>query len=55
LVLFDPAKVTDRATTLRPDLLSEGIARVWVNGQLVFDAGKATGARPGRVLRRSRK
>ena len=55
LVLLDPAKVTDRATTARPDLLSEGIAKVWVNGRLVFDGGKATGAHPGRVLRRASK
>jgi N-acyl-D-amino-acid deacylase len=55
LVLFDPATVSDRSTTARPDLLSTGISRVWVNGSLVFDAGKASGARPGRVLRRAGK
>jgi N-acyl-D-amino-acid deacylase len=53
LVLFDPATVTDRSTTARPDLLSEGIAKVWTNGRLVFENGKATGAHPGRVLRRN--
>jgi N-acyl-D-amino-acid deacylase len=52
LVLFDPATVMDRATTQAPHLLSAGIARVWVNGQVVFEAGEATGKRPGRVLRR---
>lgn len=52
LVLFDPAKVMDRATTSDPHALSTGIERVWVNGQAVFAEGKATGMRPGRVLRR---
>lgn len=52
LVLFDPATVTDRSTVAQPALLSEGIAKVWVNGQLVFADGKATGTHPGRVIRR---
>lgn len=52
LVLFDPEKVIDRATTSDPHALSAGIERVWVNGQAVFAEGKAAGNRPGRVLRR---
>ena len=52
LVLFDPGKVIDRATTSDPHALSTGIERVWVNGQAVFAEGKATGIRPGRVLLR---
>ena len=52
LVLFDPATVADRATTREPHLVSTGIARVWVNGQTVFQDGKTTAARPGRVLKR---
>ncbi|MBS0591139.1 MAG: D-aminoacylase [Proteobacteria bacterium] len=52
LVLFDPATVADRATTSDPSALSAGIARVWVNGNLVYRDGKSTGAHPGRVLRR---
>jgi len=51
LVLFDPATVVDRATVEDPTALSEGIVAVWVNGRQVFADGKATGARPGRVLR----
>jgi N-acyl-D-amino-acid deacylase len=54
LVLFDPAKVIDRATTSEPHAVSSGIERVWVNGRLVYADGKATGLRPGRVLRRTR-
>ncbi len=52
LVLFDPATVLDRATTEDPRALSTGINRTWVNGVVVFDAGRATSARPGRILRR---
>jgi N-acyl-D-amino-acid deacylase len=52
LVLFDPATVVDRATTKDPQAVSAGIEKVWVNGLLVFENGAATGARPGRVLKR---
>jgi N-acyl-D-amino-acid deacylase len=52
LVLFDPARVADRATTTTPHLVSEGIESVWVNGVVVYEGGKATGRRPGRVIRR---
>jgi N-acyl-D-amino-acid deacylase len=53
LVLFDPDKVIDRSTFAHPFDLPEGIEKVFVNGQQVWDAGKATGARPGKVLGRS--
>ena len=55
LVLFDPATVGDRATTQIPDAMSAGIVRVWVNGVQVLNGGKATGALPGRPLRRGKK
>lgn len=51
LVLFDPETVGDRATPEAPHLPSVGIEKVWVNGQLVFDAGQVTGNRPGRPIR----
>ena len=51
LVLFDPAKVADRATTREPHALSEGIRTVWVGGEVVYDEGRPTGRRPGAVLR----
>jgi len=53
LVLFDPATVADRATTDEPHALATGIERVWVNGAVVYAAGRTTGARPGSVLRRA--
>lgn len=52
LVLFDPATIIDRSTTSAPKAMSEGVRSVWVNGQLVFESGKTTASRPGRVLRR---
>ena len=50
LVLFNPATVIDNSTFAEPFKLSTGIEKVWVNGTLVWDAGAATGARPGRIL-----
>ncbi|HQQ97173.1 MAG TPA: D-aminoacylase [Cyclobacteriaceae bacterium] len=51
LVLFDPAAVTDRSTTKKPQLRSAGIDGVWVNGQLVWQDNKPTAAYAGRPLR----
>jgi N-acyl-D-amino-acid deacylase len=52
LVLFDPRTVSDRATPTAPREVSIGIKTVWVNGQIVYQRGAATGMYPGRVLRR---
>ncbi len=52
LTLFDPQRVIDRATYEEPFRYPEGIEYVIVNGQVVLDRGKHTGARPGRALRR---
>ena len=52
LVLFDPGKVADRATIEEPAARSVGIERVWVNGVPVFADSKATGATPGRIVKR---
>jgi N-acyl-D-aspartate/D-glutamate deacylase len=51
VVIFDPLTVRDRATFGEPDLPSEGMHYVIVNGGLVIEQGKYTGAMPGRVLR----
>jgi N-acyl-D-amino-acid deacylase len=51
LVAFDPMGVRERATYADPLHYSEGIPYVAVNGRLVVDEGRITGARPGRVLR----
>jgi N-acyl-D-amino-acid deacylase len=52
VVLFNPDTVIDRSTFADPALLSTGIEKVFVNGVLVWDAGKPTGARPGYVIGR---
>jgi N-acyl-D-amino-acid deacylase len=51
VLVFDPATVRDRATFDNPNQLSEGMDYVLVNGVPVIDAGKMTGALPGKVLR----
>lgn len=53
LVLFDTATVADRATPAAPQTPSVGVRRVWVNGVVVYDGTRPTGARSGRVLRRA--
>jgi N-acyl-D-amino-acid deacylase len=50
LVLFDPKIVVDRSTFEKPQEFSEGIRAVFVNGEAVWESGKAPGARPGKVL-----
>ncbi len=51
IVVFDPEKITDRATFGNPNQLSEGMEYVLINGVPVIDAGKPTKALPGKVLR----
>ena len=51
LVMFDPARVEERATFQKPHQYSEGFDLVLINGQAVVEDGKVTGARPGQVLR----
>lgn len=52
LVLFDPDTIGDRSTILNPRERAVGMVRMWVNGVEVLGPGGATGARPGRVVRR---
>ena len=52
LTLFDPGTVIDRADYQNVDGVSDGILMVVVNGETVWQNGKPTGNRPGRVLRR---
>ena len=52
LVIFDPARIQDRATYTEPLRFAEGIDFQIINGVLTISDGKLTGERPGRVLRR---
>lgn len=53
LVLFDPATITDHGTFTDPVQYATGVKVVWVNGMLVWQNGKATASRPGKILRRA--
>ena len=52
ITVFDAATVDEAATFARPIQPARGIDAVIVNGEPVWQDGKTTGARPGRVLAR---
>jgi N-acyl-D-aspartate/D-glutamate deacylase len=52
LVLFNADAIADRATYQDPNRYPVGISMVIVNGQVVVEDGKHTGALPGKVLRK---
>jgi N-acyl-D-amino-acid deacylase len=51
VVVFDAERVRDLATFDDPNRLAEGMDFVLVNGAVVIEGGKMTGALPGKVLR----
>ncbi|QUW04722.1 D-aminoacylase [Chloracidobacterium validum] len=53
LVLFDDRTIQDTSTYEDPHHFPTGVDAVWVNGSLVFQDGKLTGARPGQPVRRA--
>ena len=50
IAVFDAARVRDTATFEKPHSYAEGVNVVLVNGQVIFENGEMTTARPGRVL-----
>jgi N-acyl-D-aspartate/D-glutamate deacylase len=50
IAVFDPERIRDTATFEKPHQYAEGFSHVIVNGQIVFEKGEMTSARPGRVL-----
>lgn len=51
ILIFDPAKVKDKATYENPHQYAEGMQHVWVNGVQVLKEGEHTGAKPGRFVK----
>jgi dihydroorotase/N-acyl-D-amino-acid deacylase len=51
LAVFDYARIRDLATFEKPHQYAEGISHVLTNGQVVFEGGAMTAARPGQILR----
>jgi N-acyl-D-amino-acid deacylase len=51
VVVFDPAKVQDRATFEKPHQFSTGVRDVFVNGVQVLAKGEHTGAKPGQFVK----
>ena len=54
LVVFDAARIEDKATYSDPHQLAEGVVHVFINGRAAVLDGRPTGERPGRVLLRGR-
>jgi N-acyl-D-amino-acid deacylase len=52
VAVIDPEKFAPRADYVHPRELSAGVSKLFVNGILALEDGKATGALPGRVLLR---
>ena len=50
IAVFDAARVKDRATFENPHQYAEGFTHVIVNGELIYEKGAMTAARPGRIL-----
>jgi N-acyl-D-amino-acid deacylase len=53
IVVFNYYTIRDRATYENPHVYSTGIEYLVVNGRLVIREGKHTGAKPGKLLRRT--
>lgn len=51
LLIFDPAKVEDKANFQNPHQYTEGFDFVLINGTPVVENGKLNGALPGKILR----
>jgi N-acyl-D-aspartate/D-glutamate deacylase len=50
VTVFNPAAIADKATYENPFQYAVGVDYVLVNGKVVIDRGKHTGARPGMIL-----
>mgnify|MGYP002629820767 CR=1 FL=1 len=50
IAVFDAARVRDVATFEKPHAYAEGVTHVIINGEMAFESGQMTAARPGRIL-----
>ena len=50
IVIFDAATIRDAATFEQPHQFAQGVSAVIINGQVAFENGSITAARPGRIL-----
>jgi dihydroorotase/N-acyl-D-amino-acid deacylase len=50
IAVFDAARIRDTATYENPHQYAEGVAQVLVNGEVIYEKGAMTAARPGRIL-----
>jgi dihydroorotase/N-acyl-D-amino-acid deacylase len=50
IAVFNPSTIRDLATFEKPHAYAEGVRHVIINGQVAFENGKMTTARPGRIL-----
>ena len=50
VVVLDPSGYRPKADYLHPNVLSEGVLYLWVNGTLAVNAGKLTDVLSGKVL-----
>jgi len=50
IVIFNPEKVNDHSTYTKPHQFPSGIEYVLVNGRVVVERGKHTGALPGKAI-----
>jgi N-acyl-D-aspartate/D-glutamate deacylase len=50
VAIFDPETVRDMSTFEQPHQYAQGVSTVIINGQVVFENGTMSAARPGRVL-----
>jgi N-acyl-D-amino-acid deacylase len=51
IVVLDPAAYRPKANYINPEVLTEGVRTLLVNGAVAIDGGKATGAAAGRPIR----
>jgi len=50
VTIFNPDTIIDNATFEKPHQYATGVEYVIVNGKIVLEQGRHTGARPGSIL-----